>query len=755
MPKFRPRLISAVLALVSIGLFASLLPQTSFVPKSSGELADAIGPLWPDYSVEQPLDGVPDVISEVRIWARAGLNRGEAPIAASLLRADSGEPVRQVKSRILPSKLFAPYVLAFPPYRPAPGEKLVLQFWISTDRENSVMFGTSEPGEDAASPTLNRQPTNQGPLAYEFIWTGAGWRAALAGSIPDLARLAGAIAAAAIAAAMTIAPPPFISRTMRKTVRKVRTAFLTLTGPVHRTLKRAQLSQRAKSLRAEAPSRRRGFYIFPWLIPIFAILHYLASNLLIFRVSESIVLGLIAMAIVTILFLAFRLIFKSVAVAAALTGLLGIAFFSYGHIHMALGDHADDKYFLGLGAPLIVGLAAVVSLRPDLVRNMGLMLNVGSVVLVVLPAYQIALDFHAGSSPAALELHERFPGLDARLAEANESLSRNELRDIYYIILDEYPRSGSPPEFDNSEFVQELENRGFYVASQARSNYVWTRYSVTSSLNMQYVDEEYFNPGHGERQRLVAKADDHILGRILTTIGYRYVHVSSGTRWTETSRNADIVVDFSPSGRMLSGAQTRDPFSLERATRLSRRFTNTFLRTTAAMPFLSSKFGVSYDDPYAYSWTHPFRTLAWLDFMKEAGTIQGPKFVFAHLIKPHEPASFDRHGNTTLFREGWSNDHDPTVSSAFYGQVIWLNDRMLEVVDAILDSYEEPPIILIAGDHGDRDVPELSEHFDILAAFLLPDGGDSALYPSITSVNHFRAILDYYFELDLGLLEDR
>ena len=148
MPKFRPQLISAVLALVSIGLFASLLPQTSFVPKSSGELADAIGPLWPDYSVEQPVDGVPDVISEVRIWARAGLNRGEAPIAASLSRADSREPVRQVKSRILPSKLFAPYVLAFPPYRPAPGEKLVLQFWISTDRENSVMFGTSEPGED-------------------------------------------------------------------------------------------------------------------------------------------------------------------------------------------------------------------------------------------------------------------------------------------------------------------------------------------------------------------------------------------------------------------------------------------------------------------------------------------------------------------------------------------------------------------------------------------------------------------------------
>ena len=393
MPKFRPRLISAVLALVSIGLFASLLPQTSFVPRPSGELADAIGPLWPDYSVEQPLDGAPDVVSEVRIWARAGLNRGEAPIAASLLRADSGEPVRQVKSRILPSKLFAPYVLAFPPYRPAPGEKLVLQFWISTDRENSVMFGTSEPGEDAASPTLNRQPTTQGPLAYEFIWTGAGWRAALEGSKSDLARLAGAIAAALMALALR----PLVFRTLRKTIQRVRTAFLTLTRPIYRTLKRGQVSLREHSLPADAPSRRRGFYIFPWLIPVFAILHYLASNLFIFRVSESIAPGVVAMAVVTAVFVAFRLVFKTAAVAALLTGLLAIAFFSYGHIHLALGERANDRYLLGLGASVIVGLGALVRGRPNLARKVGLMLNVGSVALVVLPLYQIALDFRAGS----------------------------------------------------------------------------------------------------------------------------------------------------------------------------------------------------------------------------------------------------------------------------------------------------------------------------------------------------------------------
>ena len=301
--------------------------------------------------------------------------------------------------------------------------------------------------------------------------------------------------------------------------------------------------------------------------------------------------------------------------------------------------------------------------------------------------------------------------------------------------------------------MQELENRGFYVASQARSNYLWTHYTIPASLNVHYVDDEYFNPGNDQSQRLVEKADNHLLGRILKTIGYRYIHVSSGIKWTNTSHNADLIVDFTPSGTLLSGDKTKDPFMFERTTRLSGRFTKPFLRTTAARLFLSSEFDFDPDDPYAYGWGHPFRALAWLDFMKNVASMEGPKFVFAHLLKPHSPHSFDRFGAVTMGFGGWSDEHDPTVPGAFYGQVIWLNGRMLEVIDSILDDYEEPPIIVIAGDHALVRNEEYGH--DILAAFLLPDDGESAIYPSITSVNHFRAILDYYFGLNLGLLEDR
>ncbi len=703
-------------------------------------MVDAIGPVWPSFAVEQVIDDAPGVISEVRIWAAASFDRGEAPISASLLRRADGQLVRQVKARLLASKVLVPYVLDFPPHELAPNEQLVLQLWVSTERENSVTFGTTEPTGDADTiPTLYGRPTDQGPLAYEVIWRGTGWQAAREGSIPDLARLAGAFAAAAVAATITVLLHPPILRTLRKTMRRAPVAFLTLVRPVQSKLRRAG----RLTSRVQTPAARRSFYIFPWLIPAFAILHYLAHNLLLFPVWAAIAVTVVTMMVVTAAFVAFRLIFKTAALGAVLTGLLGIAFFSYGHVYVTLGDRADDRYLLGLGVPTVLGLGALISRHPNLARGIGTILNFGSVLLILLPAYQIATDFYAGSRPQAFDPSDGFPELDQRLAETKDSLSKDQLKDIYYIIPDRYPRNGSPPEFDNSEFVQELQRRGFYVAPQARSNYKQTRWSLPSSLNLVYLNDVTRSLEFGRPQRR-EMTDDHILGRILKALGYRYLHVSSGWEVTRTSRNADLVVDFTPSGTFLSGAEA--PLALEEIARVSSGFTTALLRTTASTPFLPQQFQVAPSGPYG--WRHPARTLAWLDFMKKVGPIERPKFVIAHFLKPHSPYSFDRHGNITFDSAGWPDDHDPTVKNAFYGQIIWFNGQLLEVIDAILRDYEEPPIIVIAGDHGH------GSH-DILAAFLLPDGGESALYPSITSVNHFRAILDYYFELNLGLLEDR
>ena len=354
-------------------------------------------------------------------------------------------------------------------------------------------------------------------------------------------------------------------------------------------------------------------------------------------------------------------------------------------------------------------------------------------------------------------------------------LAQDGLPDIYYFILDGYPRSGSPASFDNSAFIGELESRGFYVDPQARSNYLKTHWSIMSSLNMTYIHRPIFwneevslKSRLGEHYLYYNTTTDHLLGRVLTDLGYKYIHVSSGWVMTATSRSADIVVEFTPSGRQMSGYVDVDPitsypFTLENATNLSNEFTRKFLQTTL-MKYLGTASCLDCMNSDTYDWSHPFRALEWLDYMSEVAVVDGPKFVFGHLVKPHSPYSFDRHGNVarlidedgSMMLSQWSDDHDPTVENALHGQIIWLNGRLLEVVDAILDGYEEPPIIVIMSDHGQRGDfgPGRYKGHDILAAYLLPGDGDSVIYPTITSVNIFRAILDYYFELGLGTLDD-
>ena len=66
------------------------------------------------------------------------------------------------------------------------------------------------------------------------------------------------------------------------------------------------------------------------------------------------------------------------------------------------------------------------------------------------------------------------------------------LPNIYYIILDGYANSKLLKEtlnYDNKEFVNYLQNRGFTVIENSYSNYARTFLSLSSTLNMKYLNE--------------------------------------------------------------------------------------------------------------------------------------------------------------------------------------------------------------------------------------------------------------------------
>ena len=153
---------------------------------------------------------------------------------------------------------------------------------------------------------------------------------------------------------------------------------------------------------------------------------------------------------------------------------------------------------------------------------------------------------------------------------------------------------------------------------------------------------------------------------------------------------------------------------------------------------------------------HKKIVLTQLQQLKGATAIKGPKVVFCHLICPHEPFVFS------------ANDSQ----SPYIQQVAWISKELNRVVDHILQNNQTEPIILLQADHGTvHDCTFLgrkSNYYPLPAVFIknalsplntwyIPEKDKAIkekLYRSISLVNTFRLIFDYYFNTKLGLLDD-
>jgi hypothetical protein len=144
--------------------------------------------------------------------------------------------------------------------------------------------------------------------------------------------------------------------------------------------------------------------------------------------------------------------------------------------------------------------------------------------------------------------------------------------------------------------------------------------------------------------------------------------------------------------------------------------------------------------------------------------------VFAHIVSPHLPFVFGPNGEIIPHQEAFTlkagvylGDRD-TYIQLYTDQLTYLNQRLMQTIDAILAKQETPPIIILLSDHGPdggaigegpSEVPPSKERFSILFAILSTGCGENALYDSMSSVNTFRALLNMCYGADLDLLEDR
>jgi hypothetical protein len=418
------------------------------------------------------------------------------------------------------------------------------------------------------------------------------------------------------------------------------------------------------------------------------------------------------------------LLFRSATRAAAVVSLFLVLFFTYGHIAGTYMPEvfASSELLLGWAALMGVGvwLAARHQKRPVRGPLFGLTVLLNAVAVGILAVNLVTGVQAFAHRPPRIE---RVAG-PGRAADPSSP-------DIYYIITDSYVRSDvlkSRYNTDNSAFIGELESLGFFVADRARSNYAWTHPSLASSLNFTYLDSlanavgtESDNGGP-----LLGMIRSSRLVDFLRRRGYTIVSFASGDAGTDQF-GADV--RFAPRGSLTE-------------------FQAILVNTTLLRDVLIMGHRSSVE-------RHRDRVLYTLRNLPNAGLGRHPVFVFAHILSPHRPI---------IFRPpGLSRD-----IGAYGGQVLYLSTILAEVVRRILAQSSRPPVIVIQGDHGLRQVvswgdsapSQLQERHAILDAIYLPPSGSRAvppaqLYDSISPVNTFRFILSRYFDTTMALLPDR
>jgi hypothetical protein len=327
------------------------------------------------------------------------------------------------------------------------------------------------------------------------------------------------------------------------------------------------------------------------------------------------------------------------------------------------------------------------------------------------------------------------------------------LPDIYYIILDAYTRDDvllEIYEYDNSSFLQSLEELGFKIARDSRSNYAVTRLSIPSALNLEYVEAigPALDPNATDAAWLDRATKGNMVRKTLTDLGYRTVAFEASygmTDWPES--------DLYLSPRPLSLSDQQAFYDLN-------EFEVLLIQTSMGRlaidlsTVLNNLLGTRLVAPHQ---AHADRILFALDRLGRMAEISGPKFVFMHLMSPHPPYVFAPSGEFVGEDEIFtlaSREDEVGEIEGYRNQVAYLNLRLQEELKTLLETSETQPIILIQGDHGGLRVsPE--DRMKILNAYYLPDGGDTLIYADISPVNTFRVIFNHYFKSDLPLLEDK
>jgi hypothetical protein len=483
------------------------------------------------------------------------------------------------------------------------------------------------------------------------------------------------------------------------------------------------------------------------LFAIYPVVALAAFNVSEMNLSDSYRSLAISLLVSTTVLIVLNFFFRDWLPSALVTSLLVILFFSYGHVYDLLREARFFGFILFRHRVLgllwfflfIFGYRAILNSANNYISLIPT-LTIVAVSALLVPTWSIL-----AYQGRAVQIDENSLALREESQALQEIDDGDEYPDIYYIILDGYSRDDylmDVFEYDNGPFLDWLGEKGFYVAKCSQSNYAQSIFSITSTLNLDYVDSFYdasFDNDYQAnryKQNLISFLKHSRVRDFLEQRGYSTIAFETGDAFSEIT-DADRYYSLENKSFMQRVFQGVNEFEvlLIRSTGLS------FI--SAVSPAIADRLLPDLDFPNKI---HRERILYAFDVLEEIASDPDRKFVFAHIVSPHKPFVFGPEGEVV--------EWEPGFKVGYPNQINYLNIRVKEVIENILEHSQREPIIIIQGDHGARQFVGEAGRMAILNAYYLPKGGEESVYNTITPVNSFRTIFNEYFGEDFEILED-
>jgi hypothetical protein len=475
----------------------------------------------------------------------------------------------------------------------------------------------------------------------------------------------------------------------------------------------------------------RYYPFFPFLLPLFFVLHGWVENAAFISLRNCYGLLFSYLVIAAVLYFLLYLFYRHPAKAAIALGLLQAVSFFFGALHDVLIRYGgfSGKYSVILPVLAVLITVTLIWLKRTKRQLKEPVLFFNVLLLVYLVTDTASAIFRRGQRPHQIALATP---LKQRAAPCDTC----SLPDVYFLLMDEYASTAALRKwygYDNSSLDSFLRDNGFHIAANSRSNYNFTSFSMASILNMSYL--QGFEKGNISTLADYASCNNLIRDcdviKQFSSRGYDIVNYSI---FDLQDKPSEFNLRFLPVKINLITSQT-----------LWNRVRRDIGWNITGIPLQAVRkqiYQISNDNDHFIDET-----------IKATSTpSKRPRFIYVHLVMPHNPFFYDRSGR---LREPGS------MGKGIQGYLDYLpytNGVIKKLVTSIRQNKHDPAVIIMMGDHGMRyPIPGDSAHthyFENQNAVYFPDGDYHLFYDSISGVNQFRVVLNTLFHQQMPLLTD-